>query len=49
MKISDQVNDDPTGAGILHEKGILMGAPHMTQMLAHLHVGNLINNLYSES
>ena len=25
-KVSEQVDDDPTGAGILHEKGILMGA-----------------------
>ena len=29
-KISDQVDDDPTGAGILHEKGQLAGAPHKT-------------------
>ena len=32
-EISDQVDDDPTGAGILQEKGILMGAPHKTQMI----------------
>ncbi|KAE9403897.1 hypothetical protein BT96DRAFT_964384 [Gymnopus androsaceus JB14] len=33
-----KLDDDPTGAGILHEKGILMGAPHKTKMLAHFHV-----------
>ncbi|KAF9010785.1 mono-functional DNA-alkylating methyl methanesulfonate N-term-domain-containing protein [Cyathus striatus] len=41
-KVSDQVDDDPTGAGILHEKGILMGAPHKTKMIAHFHVGFLV-------
>ena len=49
MKVSDQVDDDPTGAGILHEKGILMGAPHKTQMLAHLHVGDLITSIHKVS
>ena len=36
--ISEDVDNDPTGAGILHEKGFLMGAPHKTEMLAHFHV-----------
>ncbi|KAJ8584566.1 hypothetical protein M405DRAFT_774030 [Rhizopogon salebrosus TDB-379] len=45
-KISDQVDDDPTGAGILHEKGILMGAPHKTQMLCHFHTGDLITSIH---
>jgi len=44
-KVSDQVDDDPTGAGILHEKGILMGAPHKTELLAHFHVGDLITSI----
>jgi len=44
-KVSDQVDDDPTGAGILHEKGILMGAPHKTKLLAHFHVGDLITSI----
>ncbi|KZT10782.1 uncharacterized protein LAESUDRAFT_747419 [Laetiporus sulphureus 93-53] len=44
-KISDQVDDDPTGAGILHEKGILAGAPHKTQMLAHFHVGDIVTSI----
>ncbi len=29
-KVSDQVDEDPTGARILHEKSILMGSPHKT-------------------
>jgi splicing factor 3B subunit 3 len=42
-KVSVQVDDDPTGAGsILHEKGILMCAPHETKLLAHFHIGDLI-------
>jgi splicing factor 3B subunit 3 len=48
-KISDQVDDDPTGAGILHEKGILMGAPHKTQMLCHFHTGDLITSIHRVS
>lgn len=45
-KVSDQVDDDPTGAGILHEKGVLMGAPHKTQMLAHFHVGDIVTAIH---
>lgn len=48
-KISDQVDDDPTGAGILHEKGLLMGAPHKTKMIAHFHVGDLITSIHKVS
>jgi splicing factor 3B subunit 3 len=43
--ISDEVDDDPTGAGIMHEKGYLMGAPHKTQLLAHYHIGDIITSL----
>ena len=45
-KVSDQVDDDPSGAGILHEKGILMGAPHKTKLLCHFHVGDLITSIH---
>ncbi|KAJ3911039.1 Cleavage/polyadenylation specificity factor, A subunit, partial [Lentinula edodes] len=45
-KESDQVDEDPTGAGILHEKGILTGAPHKTKMVAHFHVGDLITSIH---
>jgi splicing factor 3B subunit 3 len=48
-KISEQVDDDPTGAGILHEKGLLMGAPHKTKMLCHFHVGDLITSIHKIS
>ena len=44
-KVSDQVDDDPTGAGILHEKGILMGAPHKSKMIAHFHIGDIITSI----
>lgn len=39
--ISAAVDADPTGAGILHEKPLLNGAPHKTSMLAHFHLGDL--------
>lgn len=45
MKVSEQVDNDPTGAGILHEKGILMGAPHKSKMIAHFHVGDIITSI----
>ncbi|KAF7796648.1 hypothetical protein EIP86_007831 [Pleurotus ostreatoroseus] len=48
-KVSDQVDDDPTGAGILHEKGILFGAPHKTKMLAHFHVSDIITSIHKVS
>ena len=49
QKVSDQVDDDPTGAGVLHEKGILMGAPHKTKMLTHFHVGDIITSIHKVS
>ncbi|KAI9057487.1 hypothetical protein FKP32DRAFT_1615311 [Trametes sanguinea] len=48
-KVSDQIDDDPVGAGIMHEKGILMGAPHKTSLLAHFHVGDIITSLHKVS
>ncbi|KAI9571126.1 CPSF A subunit region-domain-containing protein [Boletus coccyginus] len=48
-KVSDQVDDDPTGAGILHEKGQLMGAPHKTKMICHFHVGDLVTSIHRVS
>jgi splicing factor 3B subunit 3 len=48
-KVSEQVDDDPTGAGILHEKNIFMGAPHKTQMLTHFHVGDLVTSIHKVS
>ena len=49
QKISDQVDEDPTGAGILHEKGILMGAPHKTKMICHYHIGDIITSIHKVS
>ncbi|PBK73578.1 hypothetical protein ARMSODRAFT_952665 [Armillaria solidipes] len=48
-KVSEQVDDDPSGAGILHEKGQLMGAPHKTKMLCHFHVGDLVTSIHRVS
>ncbi|KAF8134537.1 CPSF A subunit region-domain-containing protein [Boletus edulis] len=48
-KVSDQIDDDPTGAGILHEKGQLMGAPHKTKMICHFHVGDLVTSIHKVS
>jgi len=48
-KVSDAVDDDPTGAGVLHEKPILMGSPHKTKMLCHFHVGDIITSLHKVS
>ena len=48
-KVSEQVDDDPTGAGILHEKGLLMGAPHKTKMMCHFHVGDLVTSIHKVS
>lgn len=47
--VSAQVDDDPTGAGILHEKGYLMGAPHKTTMIAHFNVGDIVTSLHKIS
>lgn len=41
---SEQVDDDPTGAGILHERGWLSGAAHKTQMIAHYNVGSVVTS-----
>ncbi|KAL7420211.1 pre-mRNA-splicing factor rse1 [Cryptotrichosporon argae] len=43
--VSEKVDDDPTGAGILHEKGFLMGAAHKTDMIAHYNVGSVVTSL----
>ncbi|EJU02199.1 hypothetical protein DACRYDRAFT_21931 [Dacryopinax primogenitus] len=45
-KVGEQVDEDPTGAGVLHEKGLFMGAPHKTNMLAHYYVGDIITSMH---
>lgn len=44
--VTPLVDDDPTGSGILHEKGVLMGAPHKTRLLAHFHVGDIVTSIH---
>jgi splicing factor 3B subunit 3 len=43
-RVSENVDDDPTGAGILHERGFLMGAAHKTDLLAHYNVGSVVTS-----
>lgn len=47
--ISEEVDDDPTGAGIMHEKPYLMGAPNRTQLLAHYHIGDIPTSIQKVS
>lgn len=47
--VSDEVDEDPTGASIMHEKGFLMGAPHRTQLIAHYQIGDIITSLQKVS
>ncbi|GAA6004559.1 hypothetical protein JCM10207_000934 [Rhodosporidiobolus poonsookiae] len=47
--VSDEVDEDPTGAGIMHEKPYLMGAPHRTNLLAHYHIGDIPTSLQKVS
>lgn len=42
--ISEKVDDDPTGATILHEKSFLMGAAHKTEMIAHYNIGSAVTS-----
>lgn len=42
--ISEKVDDDPTGATILHEKSFLMGAAHKTEMIAHYNIGSVVTS-----
>ncbi|PLW12995.1 hypothetical protein PCANC_20927 [Puccinia coronata f. sp. avenae] len=39
--VSEEVDQDPTGAGIMHEKGYLQGAPHKVQNLVHFHLNDI--------
>lgn len=47
--VSASVDDDPTGAGVLAEKGFLMGAAHKTQLLAMYHVGDIVTSIHKVS
>ena len=43
-RVSENVDEDPTGAGILHERGFLMGAAHKTELIAHYNVGSIVTS-----
>ncbi|GAA5896462.1 hypothetical protein JCM5296_000672 [Sporobolomyces johnsonii] len=43
--VSTDVDNDPTGASIMHEKPYLMGAPHRTDLICHYHVGDIITSI----
>lgn len=47
--VSDEVDDDPTGAGIMHNKSYLMGAPHRSELIAHYHIGDNITSIQKVS
>lgn len=47
--VSSQVDEDPTGAGILAEKGFLMGAAHKANLLAIYHVGDIVTSIQKVS
>ncbi|KAI5479642.1 splicing factor 3B subunit 3 [Pseudohyphozyma bogoriensis] len=49
QNVSDEVDEDPTGASIMHEKGYLMGAPHKTGLLAHYHIGDIVTSIQKVS
>ncbi|KAH9441381.1 hypothetical protein Pst134EB_030047 [Puccinia striiformis f. sp. tritici] len=47
--VSDEVDEDPTGAGILNEKGYLMGAPHKVQNLVHFQLNDIPTSIQKTS
>ncbi|TDL17743.1 hypothetical protein BD410DRAFT_807099 [Rickenella mellea] len=44
--VSDQADNDPTGASIMHGIPRLMGAPHKTRLMAHFHVGDIVTSIH---
>lgn len=42
--VSEKVDEDPTGAGIMHERGFLMGAANKTSLIAHYNVGSIVTS-----
>jgi len=39
--VSDEVDEDPTGAGLMHEKGYLQGAANKVRNLVHFHLNDI--------
>ncbi|KAK4058796.1 pre-mRNA-splicing factor rse1 [Microbotryomycetes sp. JL221] len=48
-QISQEVDDDPTGSGLLHEKSYLMGSAHRTELISHFYIGDIITSLHKVS
>ncbi|KAL7746725.1 pre-mRNA-splicing factor rse1 [Sorochytrium milnesiophthora] len=48
-KVSDEIEDDPTGNRVLYEKGYLNGAPHKLDSLCEYHVEDAITSLQRTS
>lgn len=47
--VSEEVDNDPTGATLMHERSYLMGAPHRLQLEAQYHVGDIITSMHKVS
>lgn len=44
--VSDDVDADPTGGGLVHEKALFNGAAHKLQLVSHYNVGDIITSLH---
>ncbi|CAH7667624.1 CPSF A subunit region-domain-containing protein [Phakopsora pachyrhizi] len=47
--VSDEVDEDPTGSAIMHEKGYLMGAPHKVKNLVHININDIPTSIEKAS
>ncbi len=47
--VSKNVDEDPTGLTIMHEKSYLQGAPHRTELVAHYHLGDIVTSMHKTS
>jgi splicing factor 3B subunit 3 len=43
--LSEEVDNDLTGAGIMNDRSKLMGAAHKTSLLAHFHAGDIVTSM----
>lgn len=44
--VSDSIDTDTTGAGLLHAKGLYNGAPHKLNLIAHFNVGDIVTSIH---
>lgn len=42
---SDWVDEDESGGGLMHSRGLYHGAPNRSRLLAHFHVGDIITSI----